>query len=179
MTQYLALLGSINVGGNRIAMADLKAALAHAGFAKVSTIAASGNVLFDSDGEEADILETRIADLVASEFAIETFAVVRTGEELVRARDECPFAGQGADKLVHIMFLERQPSAARFAQLQSDHAGRGPEKLAPGDRALHIDYVDGVGSTRLTKQFIERRLGCRGTARNISSLGKLIEKFDR
>ena len=178
MTQYLALLGSINVGGNRIAMADLKAAMAHAGFAKVSTIAASGNVLFDSDSADISALERQIVALVARNYDIETFAIVRTKDQLEQALAENPFAGDGDDKLVHVMFLADQPSAAQFAQLVTDHEGRGKEELNLGTRALHMDYVDGVASSKLTKQFIERRIGCSGTARNLSSLKNMIGKFD-
>ncbi|MGN6498793.1 MAG: DUF1697 domain-containing protein, partial [Tsuneonella sp.] len=59
----------------------------------------------------------------------------------------------------------------------ADHADRGAEKLAPGTRALHIDFVDGVGASKLTSAFIEKRLGCKGTARNAASIKRIIEKF--
>ena len=112
------------------------------------------------------------------DFGIETFAAVRSKHELARALEENPFAGQGEDKFVHIHFLECQPTKAQFAKLAADHEGRGREKLAPGTRALHIDYCDGVGTSKLTGAFIERRLGCRGTARNVRSIARIIEKLD-
>ena len=46
MTRYVALLGSINVGGNRLLMADLREALEREEFEDVETVVASGNVLF-------------------------------------------------------------------------------------------------------------------------------------
>ena len=64
-----------------------------------------------------------------------------------------------------------------FARLISDHEGRGADKLAPGTRALHIDFVDGVGHSKLTGPFIEKRLGCKGTARNVRSIKRIIEKL--
>ena len=82
---------------------------------------------------------------------------------------ESPFAGKGEDKFVHVHFLAGQPTKAQFEQLMADQEGRGPEKLAPGTRALHIDFVDGVGTSKLTSAFIEKRLGCKGTARNVRS----------
>ena len=48
----------------------------------------------------------------------------------------------------------------------------------PGDRALYIDYVEGAGNSRLTGPFIERRLGCKGTARNLRSLHRILAKMD-
>ncbi|MFW2349736.1 DUF1697 domain-containing protein [Qipengyuania sp.] len=177
MARYAALLGSINVGGNRLKMADLVAAMEKRGFANVETVVASGNVLFDHDRAPDAELQEAIAGLVTADFGIDTFAAVRTPDELESALTESPFAGKGEDKLVHVHFLADQPSQAQFAALIADHEGRGPEKLAPGRRALHIDYVSGVGNSKLTGPFIERRLGCKGTARNVRSLKRIIEKL--
>ena len=47
MPRYVAFFGSINVGGNRLTMADLRAAFEAEDFANVETVVASGNVLFD------------------------------------------------------------------------------------------------------------------------------------
>ncbi|MBX7500455.1 DUF1697 domain-containing protein [Qipengyuania sp. YG27] len=177
MARYAALLGSINVGGNRLKMADLVAAMEKRGFANVETVVASGNVLFDHDRAPDAELQDMIAELVKADFGIDTFAAVRTRAELEAALAESPFAGKGEDKFVHVHFLTRQPSKAQFDALIADHEGRGPEKLAPGSRALHIDYVSGVGNSKLTGPFIERRLGCKGTARNVRSLKRIIEKL--
>jgi hypothetical protein len=38
--------------------------------------------------------------------------------------------------------------------------------------------VDGVGQSKLTAPFIEKRLQCRGTARNMRSLARIVAKMD-
>lgn len=177
MPRYAALLGSINVGGNRLSMADLRSALERAGFGQVETVVASGNVLFDHAAAADAKLEGEIAAIVKDGFGIDTFAAVRTRGELEAALKESPFAGKGEDKLVHVHFLAGQPTKAQFDTLIADHEGRGEEKLAPGTRALHIDFVSGAGNSKLTGPFIERRLGCKGTARNVRSLKRIIEKL--
>ena len=53
-----------------------------------------------------------------------------------------------------------------------------PERIALGDRALFVDYVDGAGNSKLTNAFIERRLACRSTARNLRSLQRILDKMD-
>ena len=177
MPRRAALLGSITVGGNRLRMADLVAAMERHGFADVATVVASGNLLFEhEDGRDAE-LEDRMAAILKDEFGIDSFAAIRTKAQLQAALAENPFVGAGESKLVHVHFLTGQPSDAQFETLLADHRGRGPERLAPGTRALHIDYVSGVGSSKLTGAFIERRLGYRGTARNIRSLARIIEKL--
>lgn len=175
MRRYVALLGSINVGGNQLKMADLRAALADEGFANVATVVASGNVLFDHSTAADAQLEAQIAAIVKDRFGIDTFAAVRSAAELEAAIAESPFAGKGEDKFVHVHFLTAQPDGAAFAKLAADHAGRGREQLAAGDRALHVDYVDGAGNSKLTGDFIARRLGCKGTARNIRSIRRIID----
>src|SRR3990167_9056569 len=158
MRGFAALLGSINVGGNRLKMAELKAALEEAGFANVATVVASGNVLFDHTQAADTALEADIARVVQDRFGIATFAAVRSRAELQAALAESPFAGNGEDRSVHVHFLESRPAPEAFAKLVADHSGRGPERIAPGNRALHVDYVDGAGATKLTGDFIARRL---------------------
>jgi uncharacterized protein (DUF1697 family) len=178
LPRYVALFGSINVGGNRLTMADLRYAFEREGFENVETVVASGNVLFEFDERPTDGLEDLFAHMMAERFEISSFVAVRSREELERAVSGNPFAADGAENLVHTQFLGGQPSAAQFDDLVAAYAGRGPERLALGDRALYIDYVDGVGNSRLTGPFIERRLGCPGTARSLRSLKRIRDKMD-
>ena len=83
-----------------------------------------------------------------------------------------------SDKMVHTIFLARQPVAGGFEALRQAHRDRGAERLALGDRVLYLDYVHGVGVSDLTGRFIEKRLGCRGTARNMTSLKRILAKME-
>ena len=158
-------------------MADLRWAFEREGFGEVETVVASGNVLFDFDERPTDGLEELFAHMMAERFDIASYVAVRSAAEVAAALAASPFAADGAPNLVHVHFLGGQPDEAAFARLLADHAGRGPERLAVGDRALHIDYVDGAGSSKLTGAFIERRLGFPGTARNIRSLQRILDKM--
>lgn len=177
MTRHAAFLGSINVGGNRLKMDDLKVALGEAGFARVETVVASGNVLFDH-GRAADAaLEKEIAGIVKARFGIDTFAAVRTAAEVRAAIEDNPFVGGSEDKFVHTHFLERHPTQAQFDALLADHAGRGDERIALGDRCIYIDFNTGVADSKLTAAFMQKRLGSRGTARNVRSLARILTKM--
>ena len=162
-------LGSINVGGNRVAMADLCAALADAGIAPVCSVIASGNLLLP---EHDQIDPAAIEALIRDRFGIATVAIARSGDALAQALAGNPF-GDGDPARVHVHWLERAVAPDDFARLQADHAGRGRERMAIAPGALYIDYVDGAGSSKLTAAFLERRLRCRGTARNLRSLARL------
>jgi uncharacterized protein (DUF1697 family) len=177
MSRYVALLGSINVGRNRLRMADLRQALEREDFANVETVVASGNVLFDHDERPSEGLREKLAYILAEQFDIASAVVVLSREELEASLAESPFAASGDDSKVHVHFLECQPSAEAFADLVAVQAERGNERLAAGTRALHIDFVDGVGSSKLTGALVARRLGCGGTARNARSIRRIIEKM--
>ena len=178
--RYLALLGSINIGGNRVKMVDLRAALADAGFGDVATVAASGNVILRSD-RDAAILELQLEDLLENQFGFNSCVMLRSTDEVRAAVEDNPFHGtgpeHGTDKMVHSIFLSQQPEQARVDALIEEHASKGSERLALGDRVLYLDYVHGVGVSDLSSKFLQRRLGCKGTARNMNSLKNILSKM--
>lgn len=178
MARYVALLGSINVGGNRLKMADLVTALEGAGFVNVATVVASGNVLFEHARAGDAKLGEEIAQLLQERFAIKSFVAVRTRDEVRSAIEDNPFNGDGEDKFVHSIFLDRQPTQEAFDALLAEHRGKGSERLALGPRVLYLDYVHGAGVSSLTGPFLQRRLGVRGTARNMRSLRRILERMD-
>lgn len=178
MPRYVALLSSVNVGGNQVKMADLKAALEACGLENVSTVTASGNVIFDHAKAADAALARQIGDCVKERFGFRTFAAVRTADELKAAVAESPFRGGSEDKFVHVHFLDKALSDAAFEKLLAAHEGKGQEKFAPGSSHVHIDFVDGVGRSKVTAPFLEKHLGAMGTARNLRSLVRIIEAME-
>lgn len=176
MHGYVALFGSINVGGNRLKMADLRDAFEVEGFTNVETVVASGNVLFNHPERPDEGLEEKLSFMMAEHFGMNSAALVRSRGALAAAIAGNPFGVDGEEKFVHTQFLDGPVDLESFARLEADH--RGLERIAMGDRALHIDYVSGVGDSRLTGAFIERRLGRRGTARNLRSMKRILAKMD-
>ena len=176
MPRYVALFGSINVGRNRLKMADLRAAFEGEGFANVETVVASGNVLFDHEDRPEVGLEEKLTLMMRHKFGMDSVALVRSRDALAAAIAENPFGADGEDGFVHTLFLEGPVDPDGFARLQKDRTG--PERLAPGTRALHIDYVAGAGESKLVGAFIERRMGVRGTARNLRSMKRILAKMD-
>ena len=177
MPRYCAFYGSINVGGNRLKMADLRYVLEREDFENVETVVASGNVLFDYDDRPTDGLEEMLAWIMREHFDIESFVAVRSPAEVREAIEGNPFRGESEDKFVHTHFLGGQPDEATFRSMLAIYSERGPERMALGPRSLYVDYVQGAGNTKLTGPFIERRLGVAHTARNMSSLARILDKM--
>ena len=71
MTKYVAFLRAINVGGHAIIkMTDLKQLFESLGMENVQTYIQSGNVIFESDEENAASMEKLIEDQVVTPFAV-------------------------------------------------------------------------------------------------------------
>ena len=176
MTRYIALLGSINVGGNRLKMAELREALEREEFEDVETVVASGNVLFSHEKRPSEGLSEKIAHIVRERFGIDSFAAVRSEDELERAIDENPFAADGDPKFVHTIFLSDELDRDAFERFARDYPG--PERLAAGKREFYVDFREGVGRSLLDPAMKKAKVvKGRATARNIRSLRRILEKM--
>lgn len=168
------LLRAVNVSGrNLVPMARLREVLAsETDLTGVSTYIASGNIICD---EPADAVAScaRVRDVIAAEFGVGTAVIARTHGELTTSLAAQPFH-DGAEKLVHAMFLVGEPSSGALTALQ--------QRLVPGEelaligRDLWIAYGEnGVHATKLTKAILDKALGVVGTARNLRTVKKLAE----
>ena len=173
--RYVAFLGSINVGGNRLKMADLRGAIEREGFEDVETVVASGNVLFTHEARPSDGIAEKMAFVLLERFDIDSFAAVRNGGELAAIIAENPFAGDGDPKRVHTLFADDGYDRDAFSAFAQSYDG--PERVAAGTRGYHVDFVDGVAASKL-HTVIAKRFGFRATARNLNSLRRILEKMD-
>lgn len=177
MARYVALLGSINVGGNRLKMVDLVAALESEGFENLATVVASGNVLFARKRSGDAALAGEIEAIVKDRFGIASFAAVRSRKELAASIADNPFVADGEERFVHTIFCEQPLDQAAFAAFAKGYDG--PERIAPGEREFYVDYVEGVGRSKLDPAMRKAKpIKGRATARNIRSLRRILEKMD-
>jgi uncharacterized protein (DUF1697 family) len=165
LTAYVALLRAVNVGGTgKLPMAALRAMAEGAGFANVRTYIASGNVVFDSDADEASVKAGLEAALNA--YAGKPVGVlVRTGPEMAAVVAANPFPEAPGNRAVAI-FLDAPP-APDFLDAVS---GRASEEVAPGVREIYVHYPDGQADTKLKIPAARA-----GTARNLNTVAKLAE----
>ena len=163
MIGYAALLRAVNVGGTgALPMATLKAIGEECGFADCRTYIASGNLLFASDLPEAAIraaLEARLLEWAGK--PIEVF--VRTGEELAAIVAATPFPDAHGSR--HMVFFYDAPPPPDLIERCRDRQG---ERLALGPRELHVDYGEGIRTSKLKIPGKTER-----TARNINTVRKL------
>lgn len=119
MARYVALLRGINVGGkNIIAMKDLRAALDEHGYDNVRTYIQSGNVLFDTDDDPAN-LESAIEGTLEKAFGVPLVVVVRSHRQLRNVVSKAPKGfGAGPDTFhSDAIFLKAPLTAARVMDI--------------------------------------------------------------
>ena len=117
MTNYVALLRGINVGGkNLIKMRALKECFEQNGFEDVSTYVQSGNVLFASSETRNAALTDRIEGMLAEGFDYVPMVVVRSRTQMRAIVDGAPrgFGSQLARYRYDVIFL-KEPLTAKKA----------------------------------------------------------------
>jgi len=165
MTRYVALLRAVNVGGTaKLPMGTLRSICAEAGFSRIETYIASGNVVFDSPAPAARIkqdLETRLAAVIGKPVGV----VLRTAANMASVLAANPFPATKPSH-TYAVFLDRPPPRDTL-----DHiAGCTDEEIRLGARELYVHYPSGMGRSRLRIPAAKD-----GTARNLNTVARLAE----
>lgn len=172
---FVALLRGINVGKHRrVAMADVRAALAEAGYADVTTHLQSGNVVLDTRERRPDAVERSIEKALRRGLDLEIDVVVRSASALAKVAAANPFLDRGADPAtLHVAFLKSKPAAAGARALREADFGRDEFVLRGAE--LYLRYPEGLGRSKMTPAFFERTLRTPATVRNWNVVNKLVE----
>jgi uncharacterized protein (DUF1697 family) len=172
MATHVALLRGINLGkNNRLAMADLRGAIAELGYEAVATYIQSGNVLFSTPLTDTTEIAQEISAKIHSEFGIKIDVVVLSRQELAQAVSDNPFPPE--HRLVHVIFLAAEADQAlkeRIAQLEAAK-GAGRDKITAVGRVMFCYTPGGYGVSELGKALTKLP----GTARNWGTTTKLLE----
>jgi uncharacterized protein (DUF1697 family) len=173
VTSYVALLRGINVSGrNKLPMTALTALLEGLGYEDVVTYIQSGNVVFTSAAKEAKVASD-IAGAVEKKFKFRVPVIVRTRAQLQKVVAGNPYLEAGADpSKLHVTFLAAKPTAAAIKQLDPDRCP--PDELTVRGREIYMLLPNGMGRTKLTIDYFEKRLGTQASARNWNTVNKLL-----
>lgn len=176
MVSRVALLRGINVGGHRrLKMEDLCVLLESMGFKDVDTIAQTGNVIFTDEGGSETELEATLERVATKKLGLKTDFLVRTKEEWSSMIAHNPFPTQARTDPSHVLvyFLKEGTTAEGGHALEE--AIQGPETVSLWGQHVYAYYPQGIGRSKLTLPFIEKRLGTHGTSRNWNTISDLAE----
>ena len=163
MNRYVALLRAVNVGGTgKLPMSELKAMCEQAGFGKVRTFIASGNVVFESKQTAAQVsaaLGSRLAAYAGKPVGV----LVRSAAEMAQVLADNPFPKAAPNRTMAV-FLDLAPPADTLANVR----GQRDEQIRLGRREIYIHYGEGMAASKLVIAASKT-----GTARNLNTVATL------
>jgi uncharacterized protein (DUF1697 family) len=183
--RYVALLRGINAGGHaKVAMADLRAAVAALGHTDVATYINSGNVVFTAGGSETPrhAIPRLAADVerAVAGLGVPTRVIVRDAVSFGADADANPYAAEPDPKRVHVVFFAAAQEQAVLdhaaAAQATEQAAGSSDEIAFARDVAYVPTPDGFGRSKLA-ELLRRRGGAMtlGTARNLSTVTRLRE----
>lgn len=171
-TYVLLLRGVMPSGKNKVPMEQLREVLGKHGFENVRTYIASGNALVETDLSVCDI-ETKVHHLIKRHIGPDLTIIVRTGAQLQKILDENPFKkGHDISRVFFVSFAHK-PASYKIDKLQKEDFGDC--QLNFGENAAYM-YIPGDASrSKLSNNFLEKKLDVSATMRNFNTMSKLIE----
>jgi uncharacterized protein (DUF1697 family) len=177
MARLVVLLRGINIGSrNRISMPELREALEDAGYDDVRSYLQSGNVVLTSTASAKKVARD-CERLIADRFGLEIAVVARTRSELANVAKRNPLKKVVKDpKRYQVSFLETKPAAKVVRELE-DVAADEEEVVSIG-REIYAWHPAGVARSKLWAKLAGKNLGVTATARNWTTVEKLLELAD-
>ncbi|KRE23624.1 DUF1697 domain-containing protein [Agromyces sp. Soil535] len=175
MTDFIALLRGVNVGGITIRSPELRELFDGLGFDDVRTVLASGNVTFASAKRESDAaLKGRIERALRDRFGYDAWIILVTREELERAVEGFPFDADDASRQPWVIFASEAgvvDELMRFA----DGADPDVDPLARGEGVVYWNPVKGTTvGTPFAKLLAKPRYKPVTTNRNLRTLRRVL-----
>jgi uncharacterized protein (DUF1697 family) len=179
MTRFVSLFRGINVGGNKpVRMDALKELHESLGLQRVETYIQSGNVVFTCEDAIPAQLARQIEEGFEHKFGFLSKVMVRSADEFNVILGNNPFKDQPTKetKWVVAMFLASDPISTALEDIEKTYSG--PEELHIIRQEVYIYYPEGIGQSKLTNTFLEKKLKTMGTARNWNTVLRLQKMME-
>jgi uncharacterized protein (DUF1697 family) len=179
MTQFVALLRGINVGGNNlIRMSELKRCFEVQGFEDVRTFIASGNVLFEHGGTPAPKLARRIETALEKAFDYRASIVLRSAKQMREIVAGAPedFGMEPAKYRYDVIFL-KEPLTARVA-IKSVRTKQGVDEVFAGRGVLYVSRLVAKAAQSQLSRLVMLPIYKSMTIRNWNTTTKLVTLLD-
>lgn len=175
--KYCAFLRGVNVKGTNMKMAEVCKVFSDAGVQNVSSVLASGNILFHSDNDSAD-LKKILEKAMSEHFNYEAFLFVKNEKEINEILQNDPFPPienfhnyifLGSEKVEETLLEEFEKSSKA-----EDEKGKIVNNIfywqVPKGQTLVSDFGKVLGKKSLKDKM---------TSRNANTFEKIINKFGK
>lgn len=173
MQTFIALLRGINLGNHyKMKMPALKTMFENLGFEAVSTYLQSGNVVFNGNDTDTSSLETRIEAAILGEFGYIVPTLIRVPADLQRIVDANPFPNRTLENAIqpYVIFLKSIPELLKLELPATE-----PAEHVFGELEIFVHYPTTSGTSKLSNNFVERKLKTNASSRNWRTVLALLE----
>ncbi|WP_312305910.1 DUF1697 domain-containing protein [Chryseobacterium sp.] len=174
--KYCAFLRGVNVKGTNMKMADVCQVFKDAGMTEVSSVLASGNIVFSSD-KNAEDLKVLLEKAMSEHFSYEAFLFIRSQEETEVLWKSIPFEKNDG---LHIYGFVGMPGVEKVLMEEFQKATQAEDEKAqiindifywqvPKGNTLDSTFGKVLGKKSLKDQM---------TSRNINTFEKVLKKME-
>jgi len=170
MTRYVALLRGVNVGGVTVKMADLAEVVRGLGYDEVTTVLASGNVLFTTT-DAASTAKKKLEAALRERFGYEAWVHVLTEDAIRTIVAGYPFP-RSDERHAYVVFAVKPEVRAELLAVELDDA---VEQAQAGDGVIYWSVPKGSTlDSAMGKAQSAARHKPWITTRNLNTLEKLL-----
>lgn len=170
-TWVVFLRGVMPTGKNKVPMAQLRHVLIEAGFEGVQTYIQSGNALLRTEMSAPEV-EACVHDLIQTHIGPDLVIVARTGAQLQKILDHNPFTDVDISRVFFTMFAHPPTEEKVKAVVSQDY---DPEAIAITPEAAYLYIPGSAARSKLSNNYLEKKLGVSTTSRNFNTMKKMIE----
>ncbi len=173
--QYCALLRGVNVKGTNMKMADVCGLFTTAGMQQVSSVLASGNIIFNSDSDP-EALKPLLENQLSETYQYEAHLFIVDKEALLHMRSLVPFEEDKSWHIYCFIGLKNIGTQLNVLFKASKKASEEQGSLVdehffwriPKGKTLDSDFGKVLGRKVLKDQF---------TSRNLNTIDRIIKKM--
>lgn len=175
MTRYAALLRGVNVNGITVKSAELAALFRELGFEGVKTVLASGNVLFEAEGDVAPrALTARIEQGLGERFGYDAWIVLVEHARLARIVEAYPFE-EAEPVHPYVVFASEAATLTEVTGIAAGLDADGPERATAGDGVVYWECPKGSSTdTPFARALSRARFKATTTTRNLRTLRRML-----
>ncbi len=174
MAVYISFLRGINVAGHAsITMKQLVEAYCSLSLKHVQTHLQSGNVVFESQGSNVEVLGKKLENAIEQKTGLKVGVIIRTPAHIKWVLDNNVFRIKEKNEALYVTFLSCVPEASLVKNI--DRTAFIPDEFCVVKDQIFLYCPNGYGRTKLSNVFFERKLKCVGTTRNWNTINAVYE----
>ena len=173
--KYCAFLRGVNVNGTSMKMAEVMNVFTYAGMKEVSSVLASGNILFSSDKKPSE-LKNILEKSMSEYFDYEAFLFLKNENEISEIVNNNPF-NKAEDLHIYVFVgIEDVETLLMEEFSKSDKAENEKAQIVADTFYWQIQKGNTLGST-FGKVLGKKKLKDKITSRNINTFERILKKL--